>query len=139
MPRSRRPLRNGGLVWQQAGQDSWRQGEQSSELRFGDSMLCGPAERDSNPATRRIQVRLARGPLRPLLRMKPDIDHWSSSSTTLELIPCECVRPATAASFGAGHLLLDSLTRYLLQPVPPPASAGDAASRPRVPVGTRRR
>ena len=124
MPRSRQPLR--------------KRREHSSELRFGDSVLCGPAERDSDPATRRIQVRLARGPLRPLLRMKLDIDHWSSSSTTLELIPAGASGP-TAAYFGAGHLLLDSLTRYLLQPVPPPAPAGDAASRPRVPVGAWRR
>ena len=92
------------------------------------------AEGDSDPATRRIQVRLARGPLRPLLRMKLDIDHWSSSSTTLELIPCECVRPATAASFGAGHLLLDSLTDAVAQRVPP-AHARETASQPHALTG----
>ena len=95
--------------------DSWQQAEQGGEVRFGDSLLCGSAERDPGSATYRIQVRLARGALRPLLRMRIDIDRWSSSSTALELIPAGHVRP-TAAYFRAGHLLLDSLTRHLLQP-----------------------
>ncbi|MFY9998118.1 MAG: hypothetical protein WAK76_01360 [Trebonia sp.] len=55
-----------------------------------------PAERDPGSATYRIQVRLARGALRPLLRMGIDIDRWSSSSTALELIPGGYVRPTTA-------------------------------------------
>ena len=118
--------------------DSWQQAEEGGEVRFGDSLLCGPAERDPASGTYRIQVRLARGALRPLLRMRIDIDRWSASSTVLELIPAGRIRP-TPAYFRAGHLLLDSLTRYLLQPVPPPAPAGDAASRPRVPVGAWRR
>ena len=101
-------------------------------LRFGDSLLHGPIEHDRDSATCRIQVRLARGPLRPLLRMRLDIDRWSASSTAVELIPCGRVRP-TAAYFRAGHLLLDSLTRSLLHL--PPAHARDTASQPRTPVG----
>jgi len=119
-----------------AALDSWQQAEQGGEVRFGDSLLCGPAERDPGSATCRIQVRLARGALRPLLRMRLDIDRWSSSSTAVELIPCGRVRP-TAAYFRAGHLLLDSLTRRLLQPVPA-AQARDTASQPPVPVGAGR-
>lgn len=49
--------------------------------------------------------------------MRIDVDRWSSSSTALELIRAGHVR-ATAAYFRAGHLLLDSLTRRLLQPSP---------------------
>jgi hypothetical protein len=115
---------------------SWQQTEQGGEVRFGDSLLCGPVERDPGSATCRIQVRLARGALRPLLRMRVDIDRWSSSSTAVELIPGGRVR-LTAAYFRAGHLLLDSLTRYLLQPLPP-AQARDTASQPPVPVGAGR-
>jgi hypothetical protein len=87
------------------------------ELRIGESRLRGPIEHDRDSGTRRIEVRLARGPLRPLLRMRLNIDRWSSSSTALELIPCGRVRP-TAAYFRAGHLLLDSLARSLQQPLP---------------------
>jgi hypothetical protein len=119
-----------------AALDSWQQTEQGGEVRFGESLLCGPVERDPGSATRRIQVRLARGALRPLLRMRLDIERWSSSSTAVELIPCGRVRP-TAAYFRAGHLLLDSLTRHLLQPLPP-VQARDAAGQPRVPAGAGR-
>ena len=66
------------------------------ELRFGGSQLLGPMEHDRDSGTRRIEVRLARGPLRPLVRMRLDIDRWSSSSTALELIPCGRVRPTAA-------------------------------------------
>ena len=84
------------------------------ELRFGRSQLLGPMEHDRDLGTRRIQVHLARGPLYPTLRMRLDIDRWSSSSTALELIPCRLVRP-TPDYFQAGRLLLDSLTRSLRQ------------------------
>ena len=69
-----------------------------------------PIEHDRDSGTCRIQVRLARGPLRPALRMRLEADHWSSSPprTAVELIPCGPVRPS-AAYFRAGHLLLDSL------------------------------
>jgi hypothetical protein len=92
--------------------ESWQRTALDGELRIGESRLPGPIEHDRDSGTRRIEVRLARGPLRPLLRMRLDIDRWSSSSTALELIPCGRVRP-TAAYFRAGHLLLDSLTHSL--------------------------
>jgi hypothetical protein len=120
-----------------AALDSWQRTAQGGEARFGDSLLCGPAERDPGSATCRIQLRLARGAWRPLLRMRLDIDRWSSSSTAVELIPCGRVRP-TAAYFRAGHRLLDSLTGHLLQPLPA-AQARDTASEPRVPAGAGRR
>jgi hypothetical protein len=104
------------------------------ELRFGESQLVGPMEHDRDTGTRRIEVRLARGRLRAPLRMRLDIDRWSSSSTVLELIPCGRV-PPTAAYFRAGHLLLDAVTRSLAQQVPA-AAARDEASRARVPSGS---
>ena len=114
-----------------AALDSWQRTGQY-ELRVGESLLRGPVENDRETGTRRIQVRLARGSLRPLLRMRLDIDRWSASSTAVELIPCGRVRP-TAAYFRAGHLLLDLLTRSLLQYLPA-ADADDTASQPHVPV-----
>jgi hypothetical protein len=95
-----------------AALDGWLRTRQGGELRFGRSQLLGPMEHDRGLGTRRIQVRLSQGPLHPLLRMRLDIDRWSSSSTALELIPCRLVRP-TADYFRAGGLLLDSLTRSL--------------------------
>ena len=119
-----------------AALDSWQRTGQRSELRFGNSLLRGPIEHDGDTGTCRIQVRLARGPLRPLLRMRLDIDRWSASSTALELTPSGRVR-ATADYFRAGHLLLDLLTRTLPRPVAP-ARAWDTASQPRVPAGSGR-
>jgi len=119
-----------------AALDSRQQGEQGGELRFGDSLLRGPVEHDPDSGTCQMQVRLARGPLRPLLHMMLDIDGWSSSSTAVELIPCGRVRP-TAAYFRAGHLLLDSLTCSLLQHSPP-VQAGVTTSQPLEPVGAGR-
>jgi hypothetical protein len=115
-----------------AALDSW----QRSERRFGNSLLRGPIEHDGDTGTCRIQVRVARGPLRPLLRMRLDIDRWSASSTALELTPSGRVR-ATAAYFRAGHLLLDLLTRSLSQPLPP-VHAQDTTSQPHVPIGATR-
>jgi len=97
-----------------AAVDSWLGTGHRGELRFGRSQLLGPLEHDRDVGTRRIQVRLARGPLHPTLRMRLDIDCWSSSSTALELIPRKLVRP-TADYFRTGRLLLDSLTRSLPQ------------------------
>jgi len=97
-----------------AALDSWLHTGHGGELRFGRSQLLGPLEHDRDLGTRRIQVRLARGPLHPPLRMRLDIDRWSSSSTALELIPSRLVRPA-ADYFRAGGLLIDSLTRSLPQ------------------------
>ena len=99
-----------------AALDNWQRTEQDGELRIGQSLLRGPIEHDRDSGTCRIEVRLARGPGRPLLRMRLNIDRWSwlPARTALELIPCERVWP-TAAYFRAGHLLLDSLTRSVPQ------------------------
>ena len=96
--------------------ESWQRTGQDGELRIGQSLLRWPIEHDREYGTYRIEVGLARGPLRPPLRMRLDIDRWSTSfsRTALELIPCQPVRP-TAAYFRSGHLLLDSLTHSLLQ------------------------
>jgi hypothetical protein len=94
--------------------DSWLRAGHGGELRFGGSQVLGPMEHDHDLGTRRIQVRLARGPLYPPLRMRLEIDRWSSASTALELVPGRLVRP-TADYFRAGRLLLDVLTRSLAQ------------------------
>jgi hypothetical protein len=114
-----------------AALDSWQRTGRG-ELRVGKSLLSGPVEHDRKTGTRRIQVRLGRGSLRPPLRMRLEIDRRSASSTVVELIPCGRVRP-TAAYFRAGHLLLDLLTRSLL-PYVPAAVARDTASQPPAPV-----
>jgi hypothetical protein len=98
-----------------AALESWSSPEgHDGELLIGRSVLRGPIEHDPDSDTCRIEVRLARGPLRSPLRMRLDIDRWSSSpsSTALELIPSARVRPA-ASYFRAGHLLLDRLTHRL--------------------------
>jgi hypothetical protein len=97
-----------------AALDDWLHTGHGGELRFGGSQLLAPIEHDRDLGIRRIQVRLARGPLHPPLRMRLEIDRWSASSTVLELIPCRLVRP-TADYFRAGRLLLDSLTRSVSQ------------------------
>jgi len=98
---------------------------QRGEPTIGHSLLRGPVDRDPGSGTYRIEVRLARGPLRRPLRMRLDIDHWCASASALELIPCRRVRP-TAAYFRAGHRLLDALTCWLLQQ---PAAQRLAAAR----------
>ena len=85
-----------------AALDSWQLTRPDGELRLGNSLLQGPIERDHHTGTRRIEVRLARGPLRPPVRMRLDIEPWSPTATALELIPCQRVRPS-AAYFAAGH------------------------------------
>ena len=119
-----------------AALDSWQRTGQGGEPRPAGHQLLGPMEHDRDTGTRRIQVRLARGPLRPLLHMRLDIDRWSSTSTALELIPSGRVRP-TAAYFRAGHLLLDWLTCSLPQQLAQ-AHARDSVSQPLVPVGSGR-
>lgn len=119
-----------------AALDSWQHTGQGGEPRPAGSRLLGPVEHDRDTGTRRIRVRLARGPLRPLLRMRLDIDRCSATSTAVELIPCGRVWP-TAAYFRAGHLLLDWLTCSLKQQLAP-AQARDAASQPHVPAGSGR-
>lgn len=93
-----------------AALESWQRKGSGGGPQAGHSRLRGPVEHHRDSGTCQVEVRLARGPLRPLLRMRLDVDCWSSSRTALELIPCGRVR-ATASYFRAGHLLLDSLTR----------------------------
>ncbi len=100
-----------------AALDGWQLTGHDGELRLGNSLLRGPIERDHHFGTCRIEVRLARGPLRPPVRMQLDIEPWSPTATALELIPCQRVRPS-AAYFAAGHRLLNSLTRPLPVRVP---------------------
>jgi hypothetical protein len=99
--------------------ESWQRTGHDGELHIGQSVLRGPVKHDSDLRTSWIEVGLARGPLRPPLRMRLEISRWSrlSSRTALELIPCQRVRP-TDAYFRSGHLLLDSLTHSLLQHMP---------------------
>ena len=92
-----------------AALDSWQLTRHDGELRLGNSLLRGPIERDRHFGTCRIQVRLARRPLRPPVRMRLGIEPWSPTATALELIPCQRVK-LSAAYFAAGHRLLDSLT-----------------------------
>jgi len=105
-----------------AALETWQLTRHDGELRLGHSVLRGPIERDQHFGTWRVEVRLARGPLRPRLRMRLDLDHWSATSTALELIPCQRVRPS-AAYFRAGRALLDSLAHTL----PHPPSHADLA------------
>ena len=102
-----------------AALDSWQRTGQDGALHLGKSLLRGPIEHDRDSGTCRIEVRLARGPLRATLRMRLNIDRWSSppSRTAFELIPCKRVRP-TATYFRAGHLLLDSLIHSLPRHLP---------------------
>jgi hypothetical protein len=100
-----------------AALDRWQLTGPDRELRLGDSLLLGPAERDHRSGTWRIAVRMARGPLRRPIRMRLDIDYWSDTRTALELVPGRWVRPS-AAYFAAGHRLLDSVIRALRTPGP---------------------
>jgi hypothetical protein len=100
-----------------AALDSWQLTGPDGKLRLGHSLLLGPVERDHRSGTCRIEVRLARGPLRPPVRMRLEIDCWSATRTALELIPCQRVR-SSAAYFAAGHRLLDSLISTLRVPGP---------------------
>ena len=97
--------------------ESWQLTGHGGELRLGNSVLRGPIEHDHHLGTRRIEVRLARGRLRPPVRMRLEIAPWYADATVLDLIPCQRVRPS-AAYFAAGDRLLDSLTR--MRPVPTP-------------------
>ena len=98
-----------------AALEHWQLTGHDGELRLGQSLLRGPVERDRHFGTCRIEVHLGRGPLRPRVRMRADIDHWSATSTSVQLIPCQRVRPG-AAYFRAGQHLLVSLTQALSEP-----------------------
>jgi hypothetical protein len=82
---------------------------QDGEPHPGQGLWRGPIKHDRDSGTCTIQVRLARGPLRPPLHMRLNIDRWPGARTALELIPSQRGRP-TAGYFRAGHRLLDSLT-----------------------------
>jgi hypothetical protein len=116
-----------------AALEDWQRTGQDGEQRIGQSLLRWPIERDRDCCTCRIEVGLARGPLRPLLRMRLDIDRWSPSParTALELIPCQRVRPTTAY-FRSGHLLLESLTHSVLQHLPAQRRGCSIATQPHV-------
>src|SRR5215831_5523571 len=96
--------------------ENWLGAVPHSDLHIGQSLLRGPIERGRDSDTCHIEVRLARGPLRPLLPMRLNMDRWSgpAARTALELIPGKRIRP-TAAYFRAGHLVLDSLTRRFIE------------------------
>lgn len=98
-----------------AALERWQLTGPGGELRLGHSVLRGPAEHDPHFGTCRIQVHLARGPLRPPARMRLGIDHWSATATVLELIPCRRVQP-TAAYLRSGRDLLEALAHALPQP-----------------------
>ena len=99
--------------------ESWQRAGRNGELRFGQTLLRWPIEYGRDHGARQIEVCLAQGPLRPRVRMRLEVDRWSASSarSSLELIPCQRVRP-TGAYFRSGHLLLDSLTDSLRQHQP---------------------
>ena len=88
----------------------WELTGDGSELCLGGSLLRGPVEQDHFFGTWRIEVRLARGRLRPPVRMRLEIAPWYAGATVFELIPCQRVRPS-ASYLAAGDRLLDSLTR----------------------------
>ena len=113
-----------------AALESWQLTEQHDGRHAGPSLVCGPVEHERDGGTCRLQVRLARGPLRRRLRMRLEVDYWSSCPprTALELTPCGHVR-SSAAYFRACHLLLDWLTGELALPMPGPVPGPAAPGR----------
>jgi hypothetical protein len=99
-----------------AALDSWNLSGHG-ELRLGDSLLRGPIEHDQSLGIWQIEVRMARGPLCPRVRMRLYIERRSRTATALELAPCQRVTPS-AAYFAAGRRLMNSLTRPLPVRVP---------------------
>ena len=114
---------------------SWQLTGHDDELRLGNSLLRGPIEHDHYFGTWRMEVRLARGRLRPPVRMRLEIAPWYAGTTALELIPCQRVRPS-AAYFAAGHSLLDSLTHTLPVRVPVQQRLGQDYRRATVSAGS---
>jgi hypothetical protein len=55
--------------------ENWQLTGRDNPLHLGNSLLRGPIERDHHHGTCRIQIRLARGPLRPPARTRLDIGH----------------------------------------------------------------
>src|SRR5262249_1915681 len=70
-----------------AAGEGWQRAAQEGELRIGQSLLRWRVEHDREYGPYRVEVGLARGLLRPPLRMRLEIDRWSASSsrTALEL------------------------------------------------------
>ena len=99
--------------------EKWQCIEHGGELRIGRSLLRGPIEHDRDSGTYRIEVRLGRGPLRPLLHMRLNIDRWSwlPARTALELIPCRA-RVAHRGLFPPAISCSNSLTRSVQQHMP---------------------
>ncbi len=64
-----------------AALDSWQRTGRGGQFQVGKNQLRGPEEPDRTTGTCRMQIGLARGPLRPHLRMRLDIDRWSAAST----------------------------------------------------------
>ena len=112
-----------------AALESWQRTGQDGEPHLGHGLLRGPIERDHDSGTCRIQVHLARRPLRKPLLMRLDIDRLSPSRTALELIPGKRARP-TAGYFRAGHRLMDSLTHALSVSARNASRTTSATSRP---------
>jgi hypothetical protein len=105
-----------------AALERWQLTAREGQLRLSRSAVRGPAEHDRHFGTCRIEARLARGPLRPLVGMRLDISHWSAAATAVELIPCQRVRPSTAY-LRVGRALLDSLTCSVATHPPVPRRA----------------
>lgn len=112
-----------------AALERWQLTGRDGHLRLGDSVLHGPADHDPQFGTCRVEVRLARGPLRPRVRMQLHLDHWSAAATAVELIPNGHPRPS-AAYFSAGRALLDALTRAVAAAPPVPRRAVPTTRQP---------
>jgi len=96
-----------------------------AEIHVGQSRLRGPIKHNRRSGTCQVEARLARGPLRPALRMRLNIDCWSPppSRTALELIPRRRVR--ASAKLLPRRPPPDGLADPLA-----PARAPDAGARP---------
>jgi hypothetical protein len=90
-----------------AALDHWRLIASGTELWLGSGVLRGPAGHDPHFGTCHIQARLGRGPLRPPLRMRLEIDRWSPTATALTLIPCQRAW-STTSYFRAGQAAMAS-------------------------------
>ena len=84
-----------------AALEGWRRDGDHSELQLGRSTLRGPVGHDRGSGTCRVEVRLARGPLRPPWRMRLNLDRRSTIFCTrrrigLNRAAAARVAPATA-------------------------------------------
>ena len=82
-----------------AALEGWRREGHNSDLQLGQSTLRGPIEHDRGSGTCRVEVRLVRGPLRPPLRMRLNIDCSSRpSAPRSSSSPAGASGPAQATS-----------------------------------------